>query len=138
MSNFYKISLAITLSIIGTSCSDSTTETTNQTISEATVSQNNATADQETETIEPNTVNIEILDGNVKVEPEELNVEKNSTVYINAKSDVEEDIHIHGYDIHLLVPEQGDNSTSFVASKPGKFEIELEESAYLLLNLSVN
>ena len=43
------------------------------------------------------------------------------------KSDVADEVHLHGYDISRDVPAGGTVRISFTATLPGRFEVELEE-----------
>ncbi len=55
-------------------------------------------------------------------------------VTIHVIAEVEDEFHLHGYDIEL----SGDDVTfEFVADKLGEFELEAHESGEVLLNLSV-
>ena len=55
-------------------------------------------------------------------------------VTIHVISEVEEEFHLHGYDIELA----GDDVTfEFVADKIGDFELESHDTGDVLLNLSV-
>ena len=63
-------------------------------------------------------------------------VDLGSTVRVVARGDFTESIHLHGYDLYLE-PADGDSMLEFVALIPGRFEIELEESSELLVQLTV-
>lgn len=49
----------------------------------------------------------------------------------------DEQIHVHGYDLYIE-PEAADPMLEFDALIPGRFEIELEQSGRLLLELTVS
>ena len=58
-------------------------------------------------------------------------------VTIRVTADVADEIHVHGYDLFAeTVPGQPSDLT-FVADIPGQFEVELESTHMLLLNLVV-
>ena len=58
-----------------------------------------------------------------------------STVEIRLDGSTDEQVHVHGYDLYI---EPGEESLVFDALIPGRFEIELEESGRLLVELTVS
>lgn len=60
-----------------------------------------------------------------------------STVAILVASDVAEEVHLHGYDVLVEAPEGGTAELVFTADIPGLFEVELEQSGELLVELAV-
>ena len=65
---------------------------------------------------------------------EEASVVLGTPVTIRVMAEVEDEFHLHGYDIEL----SGDDVTfKFVADKVGEFELEGHDSCEVLLNLSV-
>ncbi len=65
---------------------------------------------------------------------DEASVVIGAPVTIHVIAEVEDEFHLHGYDIEL----SGDDVTfEFVADKLGDFELEGHESGEVLLNLSV-
>ena len=59
-------------------------------------------------------------------------------VTVQVTADVEDEVHVHGYDLLAdTVPGQPVEIT-FVADIPGQFEIELENAGVLLVNLTVS
>lgn len=58
-------------------------------------------------------------------------------VSVEVSGDRDEDIHIHGYDLYIT-PDEGDAALEFNALIPGRFEIELEESGRLILEITVS
>jgi hypothetical protein len=57
---------------------------------------------------------------------EKIKVNKGDTVNLVVKSDVADEIHIHGYDFHKTVAAGGTVRFRFPAKIDGSFEIELE------------
>ena len=49
----------------------------------------------------------------------------------------DEQVHIHGYDLYVE-PDDGDTTLEFDALIPGRFEIELEQSGRLILEITVS
>jgi hypothetical protein len=58
-------------------------------------------------------------------------------VRLSVRSDVAEEIHLHGYDIAQDVAAGGTAVIAFVADVPGRFEVELEHSGVQLAELTV-
>ena len=67
----------------------------------------------------------------------ELEFTEGETVRFRARSDVDEEVHVHGYDIAKDAPAGQTITMSFKATIPGIFEIELEGSGTLLAQLKV-
>ncbi len=83
-------------------------------------------------------ISIEIVDGEPVGGHQRVEVDLNSEVVISLTSDVSEEVHVHGYDIlHAVSPGQP-LRFSFTAEIPGVFEVELEGSGRLLLQLTVS
>jgi heme/copper-type cytochrome/quinol oxidase subunit 2 len=64
-------------------------------------------------------------------------VELGSTVEVVVTADVAQEVHIHGYDLHVDTVVGQPVTKEFVASTPGVFEVELEQSKTLLTRLQV-
>ncbi|HEY7381242.1 MAG TPA: hypothetical protein VH572_08540 [Gaiella sp.] len=58
-------------------------------------------------------------------------------VRVRVRSDVADEVHVHGYDLSKDVPAGGTATIAFTADVPGRFEIELEGSGVQLAELSV-
>lgn len=74
-------------------------------------------------------------------EPKEvldLKVTQGDTVRFSVKSDVTEEVHVHGYDVSKEVAAGGSVRFSFPADITGVFEVELEHSAVPIANIQVN
>ena len=67
-----------------------------------------------------------------------ITVSKGRQVRFVVKSDVSDEIHVHGYDFHKNVKGGGTVSFSFPAKMDGEFEIELEGRKQQIANLVVN
>ena len=77
-------------------------------------------------------------DGEILRGPQRLNVELNSVVALRVTSDVEEQVHIHGYDILRQIGNDTPTHFAFKATLAGVYEVELEGSSSLLLQLTVS
>jgi len=69
---------------------------------------------------------------------EVLNYELEEIIEINFISDVEKEIHIHGYDIHFMVYPNQDNILKIELTIAGEFEIEDHDSGYEFARLIVS
>jgi hypothetical protein len=58
-------------------------------------------------------------------------------VQILVDGEVDEQVHVHGYDLYIE-PGAADPTLEFDALIPGRFEIELEQSGRLLLEITVS
>jgi heme/copper-type cytochrome/quinol oxidase subunit 2 len=65
-------------------------------------------------------------------------VEQGGKVRITASGEVEEQIHIHGYDLSMDVEPGVENEIEFVADIPGIFEVEMEGSHTEVFELEVS
>lgn len=83
------------------------------------------------------TILVEVADGQVVGGPQRLEVPVGEEVEILVMSDVADEVHVHGYDLHEDVPAGGGATVGFTADIPGVFEVELEERGLQLLTLEV-
>jgi hypothetical protein len=67
----------------------------------------------------------------------DLEFDKGERVRFRVRSDVAEEVHVHGYDIAKDVAAGGSVTFSFDADIDGKFEVELEHSAVQIASLTV-
>ena len=68
----------------------------------------------------------------------ELDYTTGDQIQFTVESDVDEGIHVHGYDIEQEVKAGGKSSFDFAAELEGVFEIELENSAVPIAELTVS
>jgi len=64
-------------------------------------------------------------------------VKKGQTVAIVVHSDVADEVHVHGYDLHRDVPAGGTVRITFPATIPGEFEAELESRKLQIVGFTV-
>lgn len=95
------------------------------------------TADPSGETAD---VNIDVTIAGGKVSPSTQTVKANAgqTVKITVTSDVEDQLHVHGYDKEVDLMPGKPGSVTFTADIKGTFEIETHESGKLLAKLVVS
>lgn len=86
---------------------------------------------------EGTTIRISVTDG--KVTPPALveQVGLGESVTLVVTSDVADEVHLHGYDAHADLVAGQEGTFTFTADIPGVFEVELEETGTLLVELEV-
>jgi ABC-type Fe3+-hydroxamate transport system substrate-binding protein len=112
------------------SSTDSTTEETTTT-----------TADTETTTAEPakpTVVSIVVVNAAPKGGIVRQTLSQGDHVVLVVKSDVADEIHLHGYDKSTDVTAGGTARLPFTATIPGRFEVELESRGVQIADLTVN
>jgi hypothetical protein len=127
------LAAAFLLSGCGDGGQVTSTETTpsETTTSETTTSETMPTAP------EPTTVTVVVEGGVPKGGIVRATVDKGTEVVLVVKSDVSDEIHIHGYDLSKDVPAGGEARIRFMATIPGRFEVELEERGTQIADLTV-
>lgn len=81
---------------------------------------------------------IVIESGEVVGGSQTFQVELGTTAHFVVVSDVEDHVHVHGYDLFFDVAPGEGTEVMFIADVPGIFEVELEGSHMLLLELEVS
>jgi copper(I)-binding protein len=109
------------------------TETTQTTTTETTTTE--TTTEPEVE--KPTVVRIVVVNGAPKGGIVRKSVDKGDRVVIVVKSDVADEVHLHGYDISRDVAAGGTVRIAFRATIPGRFEVELEERGVQIADLTV-
>ena len=84
------------------------------------------------------TISIEVVGGEPVGGHQRADVDLGSVVAVMVTSDTAEEVHVHGYDILRSVSPGQPLHFSFTADIPGVFEVELEGSGRLLLQLTVS
>jgi hypothetical protein len=85
----------------------------------------------------PVTVSIVVQNGAPKGGIVRATVNKDGHVVLVVKSDVADEIHLHGYDKKTEVTAGGTARLPFVANIPGRFEVELESRSVQIADLTV-
>jgi hypothetical protein len=117
-----------------------TTETTETTEHES----EHETVETETTTTEahkpaaPKTIRIVVRSGQVEGGIRRPSVDKGDKVVLVVDTDAGEYVHVHGYDISEDVVAGTPTRLSFVASTPGRFEVELHNPSVVIADLQVN
>ena len=112
-------------------CGGGDDETTATTVSDAP-----STAPTTPTTVEARLVEVVVRRGSVQGGGRQ-EVPLNERVRLRVTSDVEEEVHVHGYNHRFQVGPTGPAEITFIANLPGVFEVELEKSHKRLLNLEV-
>jgi FtsP/CotA-like multicopper oxidase with cupredoxin domain len=84
------------------------------------------------------TLAITIAGGTVSPTGANIRVRLGQRIQVTAVSDVAESIHIHGYDITLMLPPAVPGKITFTANQIGVFNIETHESGKLVATLIVS
>lgn len=87
---------------------------------------------------EPAIPTITIKDGQPKGGVLDLSVNKGDEVAFVVDSDTADEIHVHGYDVSAEVEAGGTAKIDFTADIDGIFEVELENTAVPIAELTVN
>lgn len=84
----------------------------------------------------PSVISISVADGKV-TGGGDITVKQGSRVIVSVTADVSDEVHIHGYDLKTNVTPNQPMSITFTATAAGKFEVELEEAALPLTEITV-
>ena len=127
--------VAVTTTACGSN--DSPAEVTNPigTVPDTTTSAAGTTSTPSAAT--PTTVTIVVENGAPKGGIERTDVTKGDRVVLVVRSDIADEVHLHGYDRSAEI-EDGVARIAFTASVPGRFEIELERLGVPIGELTVS
>jgi len=79
---------------------------------------------------------LEIEDGQLVGGVRREEVLLGEAVTVRVEGELDEQVHVHGYD--LYIEPDGSRTLEFNALIPGRFEIELEQSGQLLIEITVS
>ena len=82
-------------------------------------------------------IDLTITDGSVEGGVRRESVRVGETVTLRVTGNTSDEVHIHGYDLHVHL-DDGRGRLTFEASIPGVFEVELERTHTLVLQLEVS
>jgi protein-disulfide isomerase len=119
--------------VAGCGSNDSTTASSTETTTETTTTDTTTTAAEE-----PTVVNIVVVNAAPQGGIVRQTVNKGDRVVLVVKSDVADEIHLHGYDLSRDVTAGGTARLPFTATLPGRFEVELESRGVQIADLTVN
>jgi heme/copper-type cytochrome/quinol oxidase subunit 2 len=92
----------------------------------------------ETASAEAVQISVAVKDGKVSPKTHREKVPLGSQVRLIVSSDVDDEVHVHGYDIEKEVAAGQSVTFEFTADQPGVFEVETHESGLQLLQLEVS
>jgi uncharacterized protein (UPF0333 family) len=81
---------------------------------------------------------IHVVNGKAQGGIQKITVNKGQPARFTVKSDVSDEIHVHGYNVHKDVKKGGSVSFDFPATIDGIFDIELESRSEQIASLQVN
>jgi hypothetical protein len=120
--------------VAGCGSNDSTTASSTETTTETTATETTTTDT----TTKPTVVNIMVVNAAPQSGIVRQTVNKGDRVVLVVKSDVADEIHLHGYDLSRDVTAGGTARLPFTATLPGRFEVELESRGVQIADLTVN
>jgi copper(I)-binding protein len=123
--------------IAGCGSDDSTTASSTETTTETTTTET-TTNTTTTEAEKPTVVSIVVVNAAPQGGIVRQTVNKGDRVVLVVKSDVADEIHLHGYDLSRDVTAGGTARLPFTATLPGRFEVELESRGVQIADLTVN
>ena len=118
--------------LAGCGSSDNSSATTGET-STTTTGETTTTAAEM-----PTVVSIVVVNGEPEGGIVRQSVSEGDEVVLVVKSDVADEIHLHGYDKSTEVTAGGTARLPFTATIPGRFEVELESRGVQIADLTVN
>jgi heme/copper-type cytochrome/quinol oxidase subunit 2 len=86
---------------------------------------------------EPVTVTVAITDGRVTPKPSRLKVPLGSMVELQVTSDVDDELHVHGFDVEKPLEAGVTTTLELLADEAGLYEVETHETELELVQLEV-
>ena len=134
--------VAITLSVGGlalSSCGsgDEPAGTTTDIYDTQTTTRTTTETETTPDVAEPKVVRVTVVNGSPKGGIVRETVDKGERVVIVVSSDVADEVHLHGYDIVRDVTAGGMARIAFLATLPGRFEVELENRGVQIADITV-
>jgi heme/copper-type cytochrome/quinol oxidase subunit 2 len=84
------------------------------------------------------TISIAVTGGQAIGDTGQISVPLGTPLVVTVNSDVADEIHVRGYDRKAPVPAGATASVTFIANKPGTFDVALENSKLTLVQLQVS
>src|SRR3954470_6870058 len=126
--------IAVAGFVIAKSSNDSSNDKTSSTVTSTIKAGTNEVTSTTTE-VAP--VQVVVRNGKPVGGVKKINVNKGDRVRFTVNSDVADEIHVHGYDLHEDVQKGGTASFSFPAKIDGVFVVELENRGEQIASLEV-
>jgi hypothetical protein len=86
---------------------------------------------------EPVTVTVSVTDGKVTPKPSRVKIPLGSVVELQVTSDVDDEVHVHGFDVERPLDAGVTTTVELRADEPGLYEVETHETELELLQLEV-
>lgn len=83
------------------------------------------------------TVTVAVRDGKVVPAPHRVDVPLGSQIKLQVTSDVDDEVHVHGFDVEQPLDAGRTTTIELTADQPGLYEVETHESELQLLQLEV-
>ena len=115
-----------------------TEETTTAETGAADTTTAETTQDTTTTGPQPERISVRFQDGEVVGGIKEVEIDRNTQVILVVRSDVSDEVHVHGYNLSEDVAPGQPARIQFEADLVGRFEIELESRSLQLVDLRVN
>jgi hypothetical protein len=128
--------LIVTLLVAGCGGDDDPATTASPSSSPPTLSSSAPTTPSETAFAGTEIV-VEVSDGKVSPPTHRVKIAKGTAVRLLVTSDVDEELHVHGYDILQELPAGQQATLDFTADQAGVFEVESEKNGLQLVQLEV-
>ena len=128
--------LAMTV-IAGCGSDDGTSAETTDTTTTETATTDTTTTTETTPPAGPTEIRIVVVNGAPQGGIVRETVDKGDRVVLVVKSDVADEIHLHGYDVSRDVEAGGTVRLPFTATIPGRFEVELEARGVQIADITV-
>ncbi len=132
--------LAAALLVVAAGCASgdddpSTEPSPSESMSRSAPASSEPTETEETEkTVE---ITVAVSDGKVKPKPHRVDVPLGSQVRLQVTSDVDDELHVHGFDIEEPLEAGRTTMVEFTADQQGVFEVETHDTELELLQLAV-
>jgi ABC-type glycerol-3-phosphate transport system substrate-binding protein len=123
--------------IAGCGSDDGTTGGTTDTTTTETTTTDTTTTTETTPPAGPTEIRIVVVNGAPKGGIVRETVDKGDRVVLVVKSDVADEVHLHGYDVSRDVEAGGAVRLPFKATIPGRFEVELEARGVQIADITV-
>jgi len=116
---------------------DEPTESTTDIYDTTTTTQTTTETETTSPVAMPTVVRIVVENGQPKGGIVRRTVTEGDRVVIVVKSDVADEVHLHGYDVMRDIAAGGTARIAFKAALPGRFEVELEQRGVQIADLTV-
>ncbi len=127
-----------TTALAGCGSNDSSSASSTDSTTEETTTTADTETTTTTEAAKPTVVRIVVVNAAPKGGIVRQTLSEGDHVVLVVKSDVADEIHLHGYDKSTDVTAGGTARLPFTATIPGRFEVELESRAVQIADLTVN